>query len=182
MPYEIEKVKGRIFYYLCIVLAGCIMANIVLRCDRDLQMFVLPFVDSDRLMKTTMRQTMLHVFWQRAKQAVVVYLFYKVFPSKAVFAIGLSVLLFLFGFGISCQMFYLGISGVWFFLLCLFPHYLIYIGLLYYLAIQVQKVGEDRKKKQITALILIMMFFVGILSESILSKIFLKNFLQYIGM
>lgn len=182
MPYEIEKVKGRIFYYLCIVLAGCIMANIVLRCDRDLQMFVLPFVDSDRLMKITMRQTMLHVFWQRAKQTVVVYLFYKVFPSKAVFAIGFSVLLFLFGFGISCQMFYLGISGVWFFLLCLFPHYLIYIGLLYYLAIQVQKVGEDRKKKQITALILIMTFFVGILSESILSKIFLKNFLQYIGM
>lgn len=31
-------------------------------------------------------------------------------------------------------------------------------------------------------MILILTFFVGILSESILSKIFLKNFLQYIGM
>ena len=37
MPYESEKLKSRVFYYLCMVLAGCILANIVLRCDRDLQ-------------------------------------------------------------------------------------------------------------------------------------------------
>ena len=40
------------------------------------------------------------------------YLLYKVFPPKAVFSIGMSALLFLFGFVISCQMFYLGLSGV----------------------------------------------------------------------
>ena len=106
----------------------------------------------------------------------------KVFPAKAVFSIGLSVLLFLFGFVISCQMFYLGISGVWFLLLCLFPHYLIYLGMLYYLAVEVRKTGEDKMRKRMAVLVLIMTFFVGILSESILSKIFLKNFLQYIGM
>ena len=69
-----------------------------------------------------------------------------------------------------------------FLLLCLFPHYLIYLGMLYYLAAEARKVGEDKNKKRMAAMILILTFFVGILSESILSKIFLKNFLQYIGM
>ena len=49
MPYESEKLKSRVFYYLCMVLAGCILANIVLRCDRNLQVFILPFTDSSRL-------------------------------------------------------------------------------------------------------------------------------------
>jgi len=40
MPYESEKLKSRVFYYLCMVLAGCILANIVLRCDRNLQVFI----------------------------------------------------------------------------------------------------------------------------------------------
>ena len=173
MPYESEKLKSRVFYYLCMVLAGCILANIVLRCDWDLQVFILPFTDSSRLVGIPV---------QRTKQVVVVYLLYKVFPPKAVFSIGMSALLFLFGFVISCQMFYLGLSGVWFLLLCLFPHYLIYLGMLYYLAAEARKVGEDKNKKRMGAMILILTFFVGILSESILSKIFLKNFLQYIGM
>lgn len=58
----------------------------------------------------------------------------------------------------------------------LFPHYLIYLGMLYYLAAEARKVGEDKNKKRMAAMILILTFFVGILSESILSKIFLKNF------
>ena len=173
MPYESEKLKSRVFYYLCMVLAGCILANIVLRCDRNLQAFILPFTDSSRLAGVSVHQTLLYVLLQRIKQVVVVYLLYKVFPPKAVFSIGMSALLFLFGFVISCQMFYLGLSGVWFLLLCLFPHYL---------AVEVRKAGEDKNKKRMAAMILILTFFVGILSESILSKIFLKNFLQYIGM
>ena len=182
MPYESEKLKSRVFYYLCMVLAGCILANIVLRCDRDLQVFLLPFTDSSRLAGVSVQQTLFYVLLQRTKQVAVVYLLYKVFPPKAVFSIGMSALLFLFGFVISCQMFYLGLSGVWFLLLCLFPHYLIYFGMLYYLAAEARKVGEDKNKKRMAAMILILTFFVGILSESILSKIFLKNFLQYIGM
>ena len=134
MPYESEKLKSRVFYYLCMVLAGCILANIVLRCDRDLQVFILPFTDSSRLAGVSVQQTLFYVLLQRTKQVAVVYLLYKVFPPKAVFSIGMSALLFLFGFVISCQMFYLGLSGVWFLLLCLFPHYLIYLGMLYYLA------------------------------------------------
>jgi len=160
MPYESEKLKSRVFYYLCMVLAGCILANIVLRCDRDLQVFILPFTDSSRLAGVSVQQTLL----------------YKVFPPKAVFSIGMSALLFLFGFVISCQMFYLGLSGVWFLQLCLFPHYLIYLGMLYYLAAEARKVGEDKNKKRMAAMILILTFFVGILSESILSKIFLIHF------
>lgn len=182
MPYESEKLKSRVFYYLCMVLAGCILANIVLRCDWDLQVFILPFTDSGRLAEVSVQQTLFYVLLQRTKQVAVVYLLYKVFPPKAVFSIGMSALLFLFGFVISCQMFYLGLSGVWFLLLCLFPHYLIYLGMLYYLAAEARKVGEDKNKKRMAAMILILTFFVGILSESILSKIFLKNFLQYIGM
>lgn len=182
MPYESEKIKSRVFYYLCMVLAGCILANIILRCDRNLQAFVLPFADSTQLAGVSVRKTLFYVFLQRAKQVVVVYLLYKVFPAKAVFSIGMSALLFLFGFAISCQMFYLGISGVWFLLLCLFPHYLIYIVMLYYLAVEIRRVGEDKNKKRMVMLVLIMTFLVGIVSESVLSKIFLKNFLQYIGM
>lgn len=182
MPYESEKIKSRVFYYLCMVLAGCILANIILRCDRNLQTFVLPFADSTQLAGVSVRKTLFYVFLQRVKQVIVVYLLYKVFPAKAVFSIGMSVLLFLFGFAISCQMFYLGISGVWFLLLCLFPHYLIYIVMLYYLAVEIRRVGEDKNKKRMVMLVLIMTFLVGIVSESVLSKIFLKNFLQYIGM
>ena len=129
MPYESEKLKSRVFYYLCMVLAGCILANIVLRCDRNLQVFILPFTDSSRLAGVSVQQTLFYVLLQRTKQVAVVYLLYKVFPPKAVFSIGMSALLFLFGFVISCQMFYLGLSGVWFLLLCLFPHYLIYLPL-----------------------------------------------------
>ena len=182
MPYETEQVKSRLFFYLCMVLTGCILANIILRCDRDLQAFTLPFVESGRLLSSSVRQTVVYVLIQRVKQVIVVYLLYKIFPAKHVFSIGVSALLLLFGFAISCQMFYLGISGVWFLLLCLFPHYLIYLGMLYYLAVEVRKTGEDKMRKRMAVLVLIMTFFVGIISESILSKIFLKNFLQYIGM
>lgn len=180
MPYESEKLKSRVFYYLCMVLAGCILANVVLRCDQDLQVFMLPYTDRSRLAGVSVQQTLFYVLLQRTKQIVVVYLLYKVFPPRAVFSVGMSALLFLFGFVVSCQMFYLGLRGVWFLLLCLFPHYLIYLGMLYYLAAKVCKVGEDKNKKRMAVLILIMMFFVGIVSESILSKIFLNNFLQYI--
>ena len=79
-------------------------------------------------------------------------------------------------------MFYLGLAGVWFLLLCLFPHYLIYIGLLYYLSVQMAKVPETRRKKEIVLLIVIAVLLAGILCESIFSKIFLQNFIQYIGM
>ena len=103
MPYESEKLKSRVFYYLCMVLAGCILANIVLRCDRNLQVFILPFTDSSRLAGVSVQQTLFYVLLQRTKQVAVVYLLYKVFPPKAVFSIGMSALLFLFGFVISCQ-------------------------------------------------------------------------------
>ena len=104
MPYESEKLKSRVFYYLCMVLAGSILANIVLRCDRNLQVFILPFTDSSRLAGVSVQQTLFYVLLQRTKQVAVVYLLYKVFPPKAVFSIGMSALLFLFGFVISCQM------------------------------------------------------------------------------
>lgn len=182
MPYEVEKVKSRVFYYLCMVLAGCILANIILRCDRNLQAFVISFVDSSRLAASTMRQTIFRVSLERAKQFVVVYLLYKVFHPKTVFSIGLSLLLFLFGFSLSCQMFYLGLQGVWFLMICLFPHFLIYIIALYYLAMEIHRIGEDKHKREVVMGVLIIMFVVGVLTESILSKFFLKNFLQYIGM
>ena len=76
MPYESEKLKSRVFYYLCMVLAGCILANIVLRCDRDLQVFILPFTDSSRLAGVSVQQTLFYVLLQRTKQAAVVYLLY----------------------------------------------------------------------------------------------------------
>lgn len=182
MPYETEQVKSRLFFYLCMVLTGCILANIILRCDRDMQAFTVPFVESGKLLSTSIRQTVVYVLIQRVKQVVVVYLLYKIFPPKHVFSIGVSILLFLFGFVVSCQMFYLGLAGVWFLLLCLFPHYLIYIGLLYYLSVEVRKVAEDRRKKGMVLLIVMAVLLAGILCESIFSKIFLKNFLQYIGM
>lgn len=182
MLYETEQVKSRLFFYLCMVLTGCILANIILRCDRDLQAFTLPFVESGRILSSSVRQTVVYVLIQRVKQVIVVYLLYKIFPAKHVFSIGVSALLLLFGFAISCQMFYLGIAGVWFLLLCLFPHYLIYIGLLYYLSVQMAKVPETRRKKEIVLLIVIAVLLAGILCESIFSKIFLQNFNQYIGM
>ena len=73
MPYESEKLKSRVFYYLCMVLAGCILANIVLRCDRDLQVFILPFTDSSRLAGVSVQQTLFYVLLQRTKQVAVVY-------------------------------------------------------------------------------------------------------------
>lgn len=182
MPYETEQVKSRLFFYLCMVLTGCILANIILRCDRNLQAFTLPLIESSKLLSISIRQTVVYVSMQRAKQIIVVYLLYKIFPPKHVFAIGVSVLLLLFGFAVSCQMFYLGLAGVWFLLLCLFPHYLIYIGLLYYLSVEVRKGSEDRRKKGMVLLIVLAILLTGILCESIFSKIFLKNFLQYIGM
>ena len=109
MPYESEKLKSRVFYYLCMCWQVGILANIVLRCDRDLQVFILPFTDSSRLAGVSVQQTLFYVLLQRTKQVAVVYLLYKVFPPKAVFSIGMSALLFLFGFVISCQMFYLGL-------------------------------------------------------------------------
>ena len=74
MPYESEKLKSRVFYYLCMVLAGCILANIVLRCDRELRAFILPFTDRSRVVGITVPQTMFDVLLQRPKQGVVVFI------------------------------------------------------------------------------------------------------------
>lgn len=183
MLYENEKIKSHIFYYLCIVLAGCILVNILLRCDVNMQAFVLPLKESDQMMDASVRQTVLYVVFQRVKQIVILYLLYKVFPPGIVFSICMSGLMFLLGASVSLQMYYEGISGVWFLLLCLLPHYLIYLVVMFYMAVWMRKENYESKEKKIVVLFFLMLAFaIGILSESILSKIFLKNFLQYIGL
>lgn len=182
MPYESEKIKSRLFYYLCMVLVGCILANILLRCDQDLQSFVLSFTDSTQITESSVQQTVFRVLMQRIKQIVMIYLLYKVFSARTVYSFIMSAMLILLGFLISCQIFYFGIPGVCLFLLCLFPHYLIYGWILYYMATKIQKGYEGGKHKQMVIFVLGVAFLAGILSESVLSKIFLKNFLQYMGM
>lgn len=180
MQNDGEKLKSRIFCFLCAVLAGCIVANILLRLDRNLQAYVIPFVESEHFKQVTLKETFFYVLFQRLKQFVILLLLYKVFPAKYIFTTVVTALLCLFGFTMSCQMYYMGWNGVCYMILCLFPHYLIYLLLLGGLAGR-QKMGEYVRNKSTFIVIAFGIFLLGVCMESFLSKIFLKNFLQYIG-
>lgn len=177
-----EKIKSHIFYFVCVVLAGSILANIFLRCDRDVSAFTVAYIDSVSLEQMTVGKTLVYIFLRRAKQAVLLYLLYKVFPPRYVFAAVLSVLLLLFGFCLSCQMYYLGTGGVCYLLLCLLPHYLFYLFLLYFLSMRIRQSATTDKQRILTLGVSGIIFLTAVMSESVLSKIFLKNFLQYMGM
>ena len=125
---------------------------------------------------------LLQILWMRGG-----IFFLSLICGFTVFGVPMAIMAMLFtgiGLGIvfSMSILQFGLTGGAVAVALLFPHYLIYLGMLYYLAAEARKVGEDKNKKRMAAMILILTFFVGILSESILSKIFLKNFLQYIGM
>ena len=125
---------------------------------------------------------LLQILWMRGG-----IFFLSLICGFTVFGVPMAIMAMLFtgiGLGIvfSMSILQFGLTGGAVAVALLFPHYLIYLGMLSYLAAEARKVGEDKNKKRMVAMILILTFFVGILSESILSKIFLKNFLQYIGM
>ena len=125
---------------------------------------------------------LLQILWMRGG-----IFFLSLICGFTVFGVPMAIMAMFFtgiGLGIvfSMSILQFGLTGGAVAVALLFPHYLIYLGMLYYLAAEARKVGEDKNKKRMAAMILILTFFVGILSESILSKIFLKNFLQYIGM
>ena len=179
MSYESEKIKNTIVYFLIIILAGCVLANVMIRCGQDVSMFYLPFSDYAGVEALPARQTFFYVLLQRAKQLLIVYLFYKVFPGPVVFRTIMTCLLFFFGFVVSCQMYYLGMQGIIWLMLCLFPHYLIYMWLLYHLYRYQDTVGTNRQSLLYFGLTAAY-FLIGVMAESIVSRIFLKNFLQYI--
>lgn len=181
MQYENERIKSGLFYYICIVLVGCILANILLRCDRNLQGFTLAFADSQQLIRVSLKETFLYVLLQRTKQLVVIYLLYKVLPTKYTRVVIVSFLFLFFGFILSCQMYYMGMHGVWYLLLCLFPHYFIYLWMLYFLPFWKIK-SEDGNTVAVKICVTLAIFLIAIFLESFVSKIFLKNFLQYMGM
>lgn len=179
MSYESEKIKNTIVYFLIIVLSGCVLANVMIRCRQDVSMFYLPFSDYAGVEALPARQTFFYVLLQRAKQLLIVYLLYKVFPGQFVFRTIMTCLLFFFGFVVSCQMYYLGMQGIIWLMLCLFPHYLIYMWLLYHLY-RYQDIGGTNRQSLLYFGLTAAYFLIGVMAESIVSRIFLKNFLQYI--
>lgn len=179
MSYEAEKIKNTIIYFLIIILSGCVLANAMIRCGQDVSMFYLPFSDYAGIQTLPARQTFFYVMIQRAKQLLIVYLLYKVLPGQFVFRTIMTCLLFFFGFVVSCQMYYLGLQGVIWLMLCLFPHYLVYMWLLYHMY-RYRDIGREPRKFALYIGIMFACFLIGVLAESIVSRIFLKNFLQYI--
>ncbi len=181
MQYEMEKMKNGIIYFLIVVLAGCVLANIMIRCKQDVSMFYLPFSDYAEIDAMSAKKTFFYVLIQRAKQLILIYLLYKAIPGQVIFRTIMTGLLFLFGFVLSCQMYYLGMRGIIWLLLCLLPHYLIYMWLLYHLY-RYKEPSHERKKIVLYIGLSAAYFIAGVLTESVVSRIFLKNFLQYIDL
>ena len=168
---------------LAVFLAGILIPNFIYRFSWKQQAFSAVYL-LETYGKTEAGgiDYLLQILWMRGG-----IFFLSLICGFTVFGVPMAIMAMLFtgiGLGIvfSMSILQFGLTGGAVAVALLFPHYLIYLGMLYYLAAEARKVGEDKNKKRMAAMILILTFFVGILSESILSKIFLKNFLQYIGM
>lgn len=180
MSYEIEKLRKNILYFLAVVLLGSVVANVMIRCGQNMSMYCISYTDYGSISELTNAQTFFYVLSQRAKQFLVIILLYKVFSGPLVFRTIISGLLFIFGFAASCQLYYLGMQGVLWLLVCIFPHYFVYCWLIFHMY-RYQQYGRDSKQVFLYFGLIISCFIVGVLSESIISSFLLKIFLQYIG-
>ena len=179
MEYENEKIKRVVLYSMLIVFIGSVLANIMIWRGQDISMFYLPYSDYDSVNAISGKGIMIYVLLERTKQFLIIFLIYKVAPKTLVFRMITTSLLFVFGFVISCQMYFLGLTGVVWLILCLFPHYIIYILLIYNL-FRYKEIGTDQRQRVLYIGVLVLYFVLGVVSESIFSRILIKNFLQYI--
>lgn len=163
------------------VVTGAIFADLFLCRDTADIPFYFPFETSNRLEAYSVSKTIIYVFIQRLKQFVILYLMFKVLRPHIMMrgiVFGLS---FLLGIMCSCQFYQMGILGVVWLILCLFPHYILYlwgIGAMYRLRLT----KETENNRYVYGILIIAFMVTGVLSEGIISKFFLKKFLQYMGM
>ncbi len=114
----------------------------------------------------------------KLKQLFLLFLLMKAFGGKQIYNMVMILLGGVFGFVISAQIYYLGLTGVLIILAYIFPHYIFYILAMVYENSTglFEMVTKDNIKK---IFIFTMIFAVGVFFECLFMTFFLKNFYQY---
>ncbi|MGN0367469.1 MAG: hypothetical protein ACI4EK_01710 [Wujia sp.] len=176
-----KGLQNSLTMFVVFAVIGSIVSNILLQMGKNLQGMTIPFITEEQFLHIEMQKAFIRVLFRRVKQFGVLYLLYRVCSPKILVRVISNAAVFLFGIILSCQMYYFGLKGILWLVLCLLPHYFIYIFLFYHLSLyDVWK--QQNKSIAMFWMISITYLVTGVLSECMISRFFIKIFLQYIGL
>lgn len=175
-----KGLQNSLAMFVAFAVIGSAVSNILLQMGKNLQGMTIPFIAEEQLVHVEMQSAFIHVLFRRVKQFGVLYLLYRVCPPKITMRVISNAAVFFFGIILSCQLYYFGLKGIFWLVICLLPHFLIYIFLFYHLSLY--DIWKQRDKSfAIFWLLSITYLLTGVLSECMISRFFIKIFLQYIG-
>ncbi len=161
------------------VIFASIIINLFIRCGFDFSYLKLSAADINKLDEVSYTTSAIFVLIKRLKHIILIVLFMKVIKPEIVYSLLMIALSFMFGVFVTTQTYYSGMTGVIELILYLFPHYIVYIVLLY----EIHKLIKDWTKDsyQLGKIVFFMVILCcGVLCEGIFSRFFLERFYQYI--
>ncbi|MGN0435167.1 MAG: hypothetical protein ACI4D8_00895 [Wujia sp.] len=118
---------------------------------------------------------------KRIKQLFVIALLLKCFNPELIIKLLFTITGVVFGLFITVQIYYYGPQGIIIFLLCLLPHYLVYIFLIKNLY-DFNMYYKNEKLFVRFLTVIIILLGIGLVLEGFFSKFFLTKYYQYIVM
>ena len=161
------------------ILLASFLINILIRLGYDFEYMDLTIYNLDTLDEVSYANTVLYVLLKRLKQCILIIVFMKLFNADLVYNLLVISLGFVFGILSTAQTYYNGFIGVVELVICIFPHYIIYLMLIYMLRKHFNSyVGEGFQGGKIMFSWVLLM--AGVICEGFFLRFFLKYFYQYI--
>lgn len=162
-----------------IVLFASLMANILIKCGVDFEYLGMSFEQYSFENDIAYSSSIMYIAFTRLKQGILIFLLMKTLNPEVIYNCINIFLGCYFGFLLSVQTFYSGVTGVSLLLLFIFPHYFFYLVLIY-LVYRHYKNWSKESLRFPEIMFFLVLCCAGVVCEGFFSRIFLENFYQHI--
>jgi hypothetical protein len=176
---NIKSIGKDLHIFLCVmaVIVSSVIFNILIRSGYTMDGFVIGRENYEIISNADFFELTFITLFTRFKQLAVIYVLYRLVNSELAYDGIIMMCSFIVGGMICIQTFYQGISGVIELVLFLFPHYIFYFLAVKTMYTQLKRCGKTGTRGLMVVLLL---FLSGVLCELFFSKIFLREFYQYV--
>ena len=163
--------------YICLgaFLISVIVMNILIKVGYNFDYMSISIIDLNNIVNKNDIYLLLQILIKRIKQYAFFFLIVKVTKKDVALNTVLLILSMVIGLFCTVNCYYLGVQGLFLFIILTFPHFVFYYILLK-LTNQFIRLGSIKNVKNVITLVLI--FVTGMLCESFFLKIFLQGFLN----
>ncbi len=180
-----DKTRLRIIVFLFSIAAASFIANYLIVSGCSLRYLGIDMSAVNSTLSDENLSVFMVTVFQRIKQLVIIILLFKFIKTDLVLAVLIGLSGVIIGLLVSVETYYQGITGVIYTILCFFPHFVFYcinIKLLseYYGDSHKRSFFSGNGAKLKFVIINLLVFLLGVGSELIINRFFLKNFYQYI--